>query len=71
MAGTIKLEQAIARQEAHIVRMVEQNPASPSIRSAKRIAFMLRAELEYAQAGKKFDLAAYDDAKARSYQEIG
>jgi hypothetical protein len=45
-----KAQEALAKQEAHINRMIAHNPSQPSIKSAKLIAEMYRAELANLQA---------------------
>jgi hypothetical protein len=45
-----KVQEALAKQEAHIKRMIAHNPIQPSIKSAKMIAEMYRAELANLQA---------------------
>lgn len=41
------LEAKITAQDAHIARMIKHNPVQESIKAAKRILFVQRAELEY------------------------
>ena len=40
MRATIALREKIARQEAHVARMIAHNPTQPSIKSAKKIVEM-------------------------------
>jgi hypothetical protein len=56
-----KLEKSLATQEAHLERMVAKDPTSPSVKAAKRIVFVFRAELAHLKAGntaESFDLNA-------------
>lgn len=70
MVGTIKkLSREIVDQEAHVARMIEQNPASPSIRAGKRILFVFRATLAHLEAGnsaESFDLNAASAAARKA-----
>lgn len=65
-----ELEFAILKQDAHIARMIAHDPTQPSIRAAKRIAFMFRAELSYVSAGQEFTTAAFNAASARALKQV-
>ena len=67
---TVELELAIFKQDAHIARMIAHDPTQPSIRAAKRIAYMYRAELSYASAGQEFTTAAFNAASARALKQV-
>ena len=70
MRATDALREKIARQDAHIARMIAHDPTQASIRAAKRIAFVKRAELAHLEQGgtrKTFDLFA---AAAAARKEV-
>ena len=52
MRATIALREKIARQEAHVARMIAHNPTQPSIKAAKKIAEMYREQLAALKAGR-------------------
>lgn len=59
-----KLEKSLATQEAHLERMIAKNPTSPSIKAAKRIVFVFRAELTHLKAGNTAELFDLNAASA-------
>lgn len=69
MRATDALREKIARQDAHIARMIAHDPTQASIKAAKRIAFVMRAEMAHLENGgsrSTFDLFAAADAARKA-----
>ena len=64
------LENSIARQEAHVERMIAANQPEKAVRAAKRVVFVFSAELALLKAGKPFDAADINAAIWASRQAV-